>query len=228
MQQVAKPFALLSKTAYRNGQTASIQIKWKSSYASATDKTCSVNPELYPDLPTRARLVGLKRLGIDTIDLLHLHRVGKNTPIKVTVGTMAELVKCVSLSFSLYSYQAYMEGMKHLGFSEAALSRTLAGSTPRVNCVKIVAYAPLGCGLLTGQYIRHHQFPKILKLVTGLQVLGTSHRATAVQYLAENIGTSSLRDKTPPVRPRADERPATHNAVERAHHETLDRRWCPR
>ncbi|KAJ7189618.1 hypothetical protein GGX14DRAFT_608788 [Mycena pura] len=105
----------------------------------------SKNPELYPDLPTCARPVGLKRLGIDTIDLLHLHRVGKYTPIKVTVGAMAELVKCVSLSFSLYSHQAYTEGMKHLGLSEvftAALSRTLGAPHRCRDAAVEVEYSP--------------------------------------------------------------------------------------
>ncbi|KAJ7213540.1 hypothetical protein GGX14DRAFT_618967 [Mycena pura] len=105
----------------------------------------SKNPELYPDLPTCARPVGLKRLGIDTIDLLHLHRVGKNTPIKVTVGAMAELVKCVSLSFSLYSHQVYTEGMKHLGLSEvftAALSRTLGAPHRCRDAAVEVEYSP--------------------------------------------------------------------------------------
>ena len=35
----------------------------------------------------------LKRLGIETIDLYYLHRPDPNTPIEVTVGAMAELVK---------------------------------------------------------------------------------------------------------------------------------------
>jgi len=48
----------------------------------------------------------LRRLGVKTIDLYYLHRVDPNTPIEVTVGTMAELVK---------------EGkVRYLGLSEAA------------------------------------------------------------------------------------------------------------
>jgi aryl-alcohol dehydrogenase-like predicted oxidoreductase len=48
----------------------------------------------------------LKRLGTDYIDLYYLHRVDPNTPIKDTVGAMAELVA---------------EGkVRHLGLSEAA------------------------------------------------------------------------------------------------------------
>jgi aryl-alcohol dehydrogenase-like predicted oxidoreductase len=48
----------------------------------------------------------LRRLGVDTIDLYYLHRVDPNTPIEVTVGAMAQLVK---------------EGkVRYLGISEAS------------------------------------------------------------------------------------------------------------
>ncbi|KAJ7193038.1 NADP-dependent oxidoreductase domain-containing protein [Mycena pura] len=154
----------------------------------------------------------LKRLGVDTIDLFYLHRADQNTPIEVTVGAMAELVK---------------EGkVKHLGLSEVSAGTlrrahavhpiaavqveyspfTLDIEDPKINLlntarelgVKIVAYSPLGRGLLTGQYkspddfepddfrrtIARYSatnFPNIVTLATGLKTIGAKHGATAGQ-----------------------------------------------
>jgi len=108
----------------------------------------------------------LKRLGTDYIDLYYQHRVDPNTRIEETVGEMAELVK---------------EGkVKYLGLSECS-ERTLRRAhkvhpiaAVQMECslfaleiereeigikktcdelgVAIVAYSPLGRGILTGKY----------------------------------------------------------------------------
>ncbi|KZV87714.1 Aldo/keto reductase [Exidia glandulosa HHB12029] len=105
----------------------------------------------------------LGRLGLPYVDLLYQHRVDPATPIEITVGAMAELVK---------------EGkVRHLGLSEcsaATLRRAHAVhpiaavqveyspfaleieendllKTCRELGVAIVAYSPVGRGLLTGQ-----------------------------------------------------------------------------
>jgi len=154
----------------------------------------------------------LKRLGVETIDLYYLHRADRNTPIEKTVGAMAELVK---------------EGkVRYLGLSEissATLRRAHAVhpiaavqveyspfsldiedediallKTCRELGVTVIAYSPLGRGMLTGTYKSHDDipdndwrkavprfseknFPNILKLVKGLQELGEKHHATAGQ-----------------------------------------------
>jgi aryl-alcohol dehydrogenase-like predicted oxidoreductase len=104
----------------------------------------------------------LRRLGVETIDLYYLHRVDPDTPIEVTVGAMAELVK--------------QGKVRHLGLSEAAPEtlRRAASVHPiaalqseyslwsrdpedeildtcRELGVGFVAYSPLGRGFLTGQ-----------------------------------------------------------------------------
>ncbi|KAJ6518205.1 NADP-dependent oxidoreductase domain-containing protein [Mycena vitilis] len=157
----------------------------------------------------------LKRLGVDHIDLYYLHRADKNTPIEAfhTVGAMAELVKAGKV--------------KHLGLSEisaATLRRahavhpiaaiqveyspfTLDIEDPKIGLlatarelsVQIVAYSPLGRGLLTGQYkspddfedddfrkrvpkFSAQNFPNILKLADGLKAIGAKYNnATAGQ-----------------------------------------------
>ncbi|KAJ7498256.1 NADP-dependent oxidoreductase domain-containing protein [Mycena galericulata] len=148
----------------------------------------------------------LARLGVETIDLYYLHRADRNVPIEHTVAAMAELVK---------------EGkVKHLGLSECSASTlrrahavhpiaayqveyspfTLDIEDPKINVlntarelgVKIVAYSPLGRGLLTGQYkspddfddadfrkmvprYSTANFPNILNLADGLKAIGQKY-----------------------------------------------------
>jgi len=114
-----------------------------------------------PDYVRKCCEESLQRLEIDYIDLYYQHRVDKNTPIEDTVGAMAQLVK---------------EGkVKYLGLSECSaetlrrahavhpisavqieyslwspdLEQTLF-PTIRELGVGIVAYSPVGRGLLTG------------------------------------------------------------------------------
>jgi aryl-alcohol dehydrogenase-like predicted oxidoreductase len=113
----------------------------------------------------------LRRLGVKTIDLYYLHRVDPNTPIEVTVGAMAQLVK---------------EGkVRYLGLSEAA-PQTLRRAnsvhpitalqteyslwsrepeeelfaTCRELGVTFVAYSPLGRGFLTGKVKNPTELPE--------------------------------------------------------------------
>ncbi|KAJ7666382.1 Aldo/keto reductase [Mycena rosella] len=148
----------------------------------------------------------LAKLGVETIDLYYLHRADDKTPIEHTVGAMAELVK---------------EGkVKYIGLSEVSASTlrrahavhpiaavqveyspfTLDIEDPKINLlntarelgVKIVAYSPLGRGLLTGQFkspddfeegdfrrmIARYSaanFPNILKLADGLKAIGAKY-----------------------------------------------------
>ncbi|KAJ6629801.1 Aldo/keto reductase [Mycena sp. CBHHK59/15] len=148
----------------------------------------------------------LKKLGVDCIDLYYLHRADPTVPIERTVKAMAELVK---------------EGkVKHLGLSEVSASTlrrahavhpiaavqveyspfTLDIEDPQINLlatcrelgVKVVAYSPLGRGLLTGQFtspdqfddtdFRKHierynaqNFPNILKIADGLKAIGAKY-----------------------------------------------------
>jgi aryl-alcohol dehydrogenase-like predicted oxidoreductase len=115
-----------------------------------------------PDYVRNACEGSLRRLGVETIDLYYLHRVDPDTPIEVTVGAMAELVK--------------QGKVRHLGLSEAAREtlRRAASVHPiaalqseyslwsrdpedeildtcRELGVGFVAYSPLGRGFLTGQ-----------------------------------------------------------------------------
>ena len=113
----------------------------------------------------------LKRLGVETIDLLYQHRVDPNVPIEDTVGAMAELVA---------------EGkVRHLGLSEAGVAtlRRAAATHPiaalqseyslwerdvedeilptcRELGIGFVPYSPLGRGFLTGQITSRDDLPE--------------------------------------------------------------------
>ncbi|KAI6116130.1 NADP-dependent oxidoreductase domain-containing protein [Pisolithus sp. B1] len=154
----------------------------------------------------------LERLGVETVDLYYLHRPDSEVPIEVTIGAMAEFVKAGKV--------------KYLGISECSASTlrrahavhpitalqveysafTLDIEDPKIGLLQtarelgitIVAYAPVGRGLITGQYkspddfaeddfrrlvprYSKENFPNILKLADKLKEIGHHHNATAAQ-----------------------------------------------
>jgi len=165
-----------------------------------------------PEYAKSACEKSLGRLGIDQIDLYYLHRPDSTVPIEKTVGAMAELVK---------------EGkVRYLGLSEvssATLRRahavhpiaavqveyspfTLFIEDEKINLLKtcrelgvvVIAYSPLGRGLLTGQFkspddfeegdwrrtlprFNKENFTKVLQIADGLTEIGKKYNATAGQ-----------------------------------------------
>jgi aryl-alcohol dehydrogenase-like predicted oxidoreductase len=114
-----------------------------------------------PENIRRAVEGSLKRLKVETIDLLYQHRVDPNVPIEDTVGAMAKLVqqgKVRALGLS----EAHPETIKraHKVHPIAAvqteyslLYRVEAEETlltTRALGISFVAYSPLGRGMLTG------------------------------------------------------------------------------
>ena len=124
-----------------------------------------------PQNVRRACEGSLRRLGVETIDLLYQHRVDQNVPIEDTVGAMGELVH---------------EGkVRHLGLSEAGVAtiRRAAATHPihalqseyslwerdvedeilptcRELGIGFVPYSPLGRGFLTGQIKSRNDLPE--------------------------------------------------------------------
>ncbi|MFI7574246.1 aldo/keto reductase [Micromonospora sp. NPDC049497] len=103
----------------------------------------------------------LSRLGIDTIDLYYLHRRDPATPIEETVGAMAELVaagkvRLIGLSevspATLRAAHA-VHPVAAVQMEYSLFSRDVEGemlATCRELGVSLVAYSPVGRGLLTG------------------------------------------------------------------------------
>lgn len=116
-----------------------------------------------PDYVKSACEKSLERLGVDHIDLYYQHRVDKNTPIEVTVGAMAELVKAGKVRYLGLS-EAAPETLRRAGavhpitalqteyslWSRAPEDGIL--ETCRELGIGFVAYSPLARGLLTGAF----------------------------------------------------------------------------
>ncbi|KAJ7176982.1 Aldo keto reductase [Mycena filopes] len=191
---------LIGKWFKRTGKRADIFLATK--FGFRPDLSIDGSPEYV----VAAVKSSLTRLGVESIDLFYLHRADPKVPIEQTVAAMAEFVKSGHI--------------KHLGLSEvssATLRRahavhpiaalqveyspfTLDIEDPKLGLlatarelgVKIVAYSPLGRGLLTGVYkspddfapddfrrmvprYSAANFPNILKLAAGLNSIGTKY-----------------------------------------------------
>ncbi|KAH8806688.1 Aldo/keto reductase [Flagelloscypha sp. PMI_526] len=165
-----------------------------------------------PEYVQAACAKSLSRLGVDQIDLFYAHRADKTVPIEKTVGAMAELVK---------------EGkVKYIGLSEVS-SSTLRRAhavhpisavqveynpfsidieredigllqTCRELGIALVAYSPVGRGLLSGQInspadfdeqdwrrlvprYSEENFPRIMKVTETLKSIGEKHNASSTQ-----------------------------------------------
>ncbi|GGO15771.1 aldo/keto reductase [Micromonospora parathelypteridis] len=110
----------------------------------------------------------LRRLGVDTIDLYYLHRRNPDTPIEETVGAMAELVRAgkvrliglseVSPATLRAAHAVHPISAVQLEYS--LFSRDVEGemlATCRELGVALVAYSPVGRGLLTGAITSREQ-----------------------------------------------------------------------
>ncbi|KAI9296869.1 aldo/keto reductase [Neoconidiobolus thromboides FSU 785] len=105
----------------------------------------------------------LKRLGIKTIDLYYQHRVDPNTPIEETVTAMAELVKEGKVKYLGLSecsaetlrraYKVHPISAVQVEYSpwETFIEKNGLLNACRELGVAIIAYSPLGRGLLTGK-----------------------------------------------------------------------------
>jgi aryl-alcohol dehydrogenase-like predicted oxidoreductase len=121
-----------------------------------------------PQNVRRASEGSLKRLGMDHVDLYYLHRVDPDTPIEDTVGAMARLVeegKVRALGLSEASPATLRRAhavhpITALQTEYSLFSREIEEEilpTCRELGVTLVAYSPLGRGLLTGTYDRDYQ-----------------------------------------------------------------------
>ena len=114
-----------------------------------------------PEHIRAAAEASLQRLRVDAIDLYYQHRVDKNVPIEDTVGAMAELVlagKVRHLGLSEASAQTIRRAsavhpITALQTEYSLFTRHIEGLIlPTIRELKIglVAYSPLGRGILTG------------------------------------------------------------------------------
>ncbi|QRV87714.1 aldo/keto reductase family protein [Ceratobasidium sp. AG-Ba] len=153
----------------------------------------------------------LKRLGVDTIDLYYAHRIDQKVPIETTMAALVELVKAGKIRYIGLSepspatlrraHKIHPIAAIQVEYSPFILDIEQKGhllDTARELGITVVAYSPLGRGLLTGQITSHDQipdddfrknipkysdanFPKILQLVSKIKDIGKAHNATPGQ-----------------------------------------------
>ncbi|KAG9074269.1 hypothetical protein FS749_014187, partial [Ceratobasidium sp. UAMH 11750] len=153
----------------------------------------------------------LQRLGVDTIDLYYIHRVDQKVPIEITIGALAELVKAGKIRYIGLSepspatlrraHKVHPIAAIQVEYSPFMLDIEKKGhllDTARELGIAVIAYSPLGRGLLTGQVTSHNDipdddfrknipkyseanFPKILALVAKIKEIGARHNATPGQ-----------------------------------------------
>ncbi|BCJ46455.1 oxidoreductase [Actinoplanes ianthinogenes] len=120
-----------------------------------------VRLDAHPDRVRDYCDASLRRLGVDVIDLYYLHRVDPAVPIADTVGAMAALVadgKVRHLGLSEVSPEQFAQARAVHPIAAVQLEWSLAWRQPeddiipaaRAGGAGIVAYSPLGRGLLTG------------------------------------------------------------------------------
>jgi aryl-alcohol dehydrogenase-like predicted oxidoreductase len=152
------------------------------------------------------------KLSVDTIDLYYLQRPDPKTPIEVSVAAMAELIKEGKVKYlGLSEVSASCLRRAHAVHPIAAIQVeyspfTLDIEDPKIDLLRtarelgitVVAYSPLGRGLLTGRFkspddfgpndprrmfprFSAENFPNILKVVDVMREIGARHQATVGQ-----------------------------------------------
>ncbi|KAJ7119584.1 NADP-dependent oxidoreductase domain-containing protein [Mycena epipterygia] len=196
---------LIGKWFKRTGKRSDIFLATK---FGVTPDTSRGDPEYVKEQATRS----LSRLGVEYIDLYYQHRVDPNTPIELTVGAMAELVKEGKVKYLGLSectardlrraHAVHPISALQIEYSPFVLDiedpKVALLETAKELGVTIVAYSPLGRGLLTGRYkspddfedgdfrleipkYSKDNFPNILKVVEELKKIGAKHNATSAQ-----------------------------------------------
>ncbi|KAI6043904.1 NADP-dependent oxidoreductase domain-containing protein [Pisolithus marmoratus] len=165
-----------------------------------------------PEYAKDSLKMSLNRLGVETIDLYYLHRPDSDVPIELTIRAMAEFVKAGKVKYlGLSECSANTLRCAHAVHPIAALqveysTFTLDIEDPKIGLlqtarelgVTIVAYSPIGRGLITGQYkspndfaegdfrqliprYSKENFPNILKLADKLNEFSQRQNITAAQ-----------------------------------------------
>ncbi|GIK05482.1 hypothetical protein Aspvir_009594 [Aspergillus viridinutans] len=165
-----------------------------------------------PEYVKAACAQSLRRLGVDTIDVYYCHRVDGVTPIEKTVEAMVELknqgkirylgLSDVSAATLRRAHAVHPITALQVEYSLFTLDIESPASEILKTCrelgVAIVAFSPIGRGILTGQFqsradipegdlrrmypkYAEENFPEILKLVDTLKDVANAHGSTPAQ-----------------------------------------------
>ncbi|QRW20959.1 aldo/keto reductase family protein [Rhizoctonia solani] len=168
-------------------------------------------PNGTPEYMNQQLAQSLERLGVDTIDLYYVHRIDSKTPIETTINALVEQVKAGKIRYIGLSepspttlrraHKVHPISAIQVEYSPFVLDIEQKGhllETARELGVTVVAYSPLGRGLLAGQITSHADipdydmrkgipkyseanFPKIISLINKIKDIGSKHNATSGQ-----------------------------------------------
>lgn len=160
----------------------------------------------HPDNIRRAVEGSLRRLGVDTIDLLYQHRVDPNIPIEDVAGTVKDLIaEGKAKYFGLSEAGAHTIRRAHAVQPVAALQSEYSLWTrqhekeiiPTIEelGIGLVAFSPLGKGYLTGKIDETRQFMdgdirKILPRFTEEARVANKALLDLLQQFAEKRGAT--------------------------------------
>ncbi|KAJ7732079.1 NADP-dependent oxidoreductase domain-containing protein [Mycena maculata] len=166
-----------------------------------------------PEYVHQAVEKSLGRLGVDCIDLYYLHRADPTVPIEHTVGAMAEWVKKGKVKFlGLSEVSATTLRRAHAMHPIAAVQVEYSPFTLDIETnglletclelgVAVIAYSPLGRGLLSGHFqspddlpavdfrrmvprYSAENFPKILGIGAALEKVGAKYNNASSSQVA--------------------------------------------
>ncbi|KAI0028563.1 Aldo/keto reductase [Vararia minispora EC-137] len=197
---------LLGKWFKKSGKRNEIFLATKCGFTG--NPTHMINGE--PEYIKAACERSLKRLGVDSIDLYYLHRPDLTVPIERSVGAMAELVKEGKVKYIGLSeasandirraHAVHPIGAYQVEYSPFCLdieSEELGIlKTCRELGIAVVAYSPLGRGMLTGKYsgpedfeegdfrltipkYSKENFPKINAIADKMKAIGSKYGVEA-------------------------------------------------
>ncbi|KAI9061642.1 Aldo/keto reductase [Trametes sanguinea] len=200
---------LIGKWLKKTGKRDDIFLATKFGYTqSIPTTTICGDPEYVP----KALAKSLDRLGVESVDLWYLHRADAKVPIELTVRAMAEQVKAgkvrylglseVSAETLRRAHKVHPISAVQVEYSPFALDiedeQIGLLKTARELGVKIVAYSPVGRGLLTGKFkspddlpendgrrylprFSKENFPKVLQVVDSITKIAAKYNATPAQ-----------------------------------------------
>jgi aryl-alcohol dehydrogenase-like predicted oxidoreductase len=159
-----------------------------------------------PAYVRRAVDASLRRLGIDLIDLYYLHRRNPDTPIEDTIAAMAELVaagKVRHLGLSEVSADTLRRAhavhpITALQSEYSLFERQVEASvlpTCRELGIGLVAYSPIGRGILTGTVTRLDElaaddFRRVVPRFQGPNLEQNLELVAQVQRIAAEVGAT--------------------------------------
>ena len=162
-----------------------------------------------PEYARAACEASLRRLGVDSVDLLYLHRVDPNVPIEDTVGAMAELVsqgKVLHLGLSEAGAETIRRAHAVHPIAAVQTEYSLWSRDPEAEVIPVlrelgigfVPYAPLARGLFAGAVasldeLVEHDFRRTLPRFRDANLAANLALAQRLGALAEARGTTPAR-----------------------------------